>query len=170
MFSDNHRRNHREQDSVAKEALKRYYCLARVKPGHGDEFIGSRIIPNSLLASRDLLAKLGYPFDAGTSMLQARDLATKIASIKREAYSYFVKELCLWLELGYTLDDISRLLVRIYREQSGGDRLVKKDRKQRREELKDTLSKLRDDTTQNNGLRQLAESTLVELRRVQGYS
>ena len=55
------RPNAREQDPVAKEALKTGFCLIRVKPGHGDEFIGSRIIPNTLLSDRDLVMKLGFP-------------------------------------------------------------------------------------------------------------
>ena len=49
----------RDQDASAKEALKKGFSLIRVKPGHGEEFLGCRIIPNALFAERDLLVKLG---------------------------------------------------------------------------------------------------------------
>jgi len=160
------RRDPREQDSKAKEALKRGFCLIRVKPGHGEEFIGSRIIPDSLLADRDLLIALGYSQDTDKSILRSRDLAPKIATIMEQGYISFVKELLLWIELGYTLDEISELLVRIYKEQSGGGALVEKDRKERRERLIATLTRLKDDEAESDELRQLAESTLPRLRRV----
>jgi len=160
------RRDPRVQDSMAKEALKKGFCLIRVKPGHGEEFIGSRIIPDSLLADRDLLIGLGYSQDTDKSILRSRDLAPKIATIMEQAYISFVKELLSWIELGYTLDEISELLVRIYKEQSGGGALVEEDRKERRERLIATLARLKDDEAGSDELRQLAESTLPKLRRV----
>jgi len=160
------RRDPREQDSKAKEALKKGFCLIRVKPGHGEEFIGSRIIPNSLLANRDLLMELGYSADEDKSILRSGDLAPKIADIKKQAYASFIKELLLWQELGYTLNEISELLIQTYQEQKGGGPLVQQDRKERREKLKATLTRLRDDANESGELCQLADATLSRLRRV----
>jgi len=157
-------RDPQEQDSRATEALKRGFCLIRAKPGHGEEFIGSRIIPHSLLADRDLLVKLGFLGNQKKAILRSGGLVPKIASIKEQSYTYFVKELLLWTELGYTLDEISELLVRIYKDQSGGGRLVVKDRKQRRERLKATLTRLKDDQTKCDELHDLAEFTLSKLK------
>lgn len=157
------RRDPREQDSQAKEALKRGFSLIRVKPGHGQEFIGSRIVPQGLLAERDLLAELGYSLDAGTSILGRADLVPQIARLQEHAYTSFVEEVLLWREQGITLDEMAELLVRIYKEQSGGGRLVEKDRRERRERLKETLTRLKDDESAPQELRNLAESTLPDL-------
>jgi len=154
----------REQDSRATEALKRGFCLIRTKPGHGEEFIGSNIIPQSLLADRDLLVELGFLGNQKKAILRSRGLVPKIASINEQAYIYFVKELLLWTELGYTSNEISELLVRIYKDQSGGGRLVEKDRKQRRERLKATLTRLKDDLTKCEELQDMAEFTLSKLK------
>lgn len=159
-------RNHREQDVKVKVALKKGFHLIRVKPGHGEEFIGSNIIPDSLLADRDLLQGLGYALDAKKSILRQRDLAPRIAALREQAYSNFVKELHFWIALGYTLSEISALLVRIYKEQSGKGALIEEDRKERRERLKETLTRLRDDEGESDDLHQLAESTLSELEGI----
>ncbi len=63
------RLNFIEQDMEARDALKRGFCLVRVKPGHGDEFIGSRILPQGFLADRDLLLALGYSLNDDISIL-----------------------------------------------------------------------------------------------------
>jgi len=160
------RRGPREQDSEAKEALKTGFSLIRVKPGHGGEFIGSRIVPHSLLADTDLLKELGYSLNVDKSILKERDLAPKIAALREQAYASFIEGLLFWRELGYTSGEVSELLVRIYKEQSGGDRLVRKDRKQRRERLKVTLARLKDDEAESEELHQLAQSTLLELKKV----
>ena len=68
--------------------------------------------------------------------------------------------------MGYSPDEISQLLVRIYQEQSGEGTLVEKDRKERRERLKETLTRLRDDEAASEELRKLAEPTLLELKTV----
>lgn len=164
---DGFRRDPREQDTQAKEALKRGFCLIRVKPGHNEEFIGSRIIPKSLLADRDLLIELGYSNNVDKSILSSSHLLPKIADIKEKAYSYFVGELRLWIELGYTINDVSELLVRIYKEQSGGSRLVRRDRKERRARLKETLYRLEDDKVGSDQLCKLAETTLSKLEAIQ---
>jgi len=159
-------RDPREQDSQAKEALKRGFCLIRVKPGHGGEFVGTRIIPKSLLADRDLLVEFGYSMDAEKSILSSSEVAPKMADRMEEAYASFVEELLLWTELGYSSSEVSELLVRIYKEQSGGGSLVEEDRKERRGRIKATLVRLRGDEAMSDELHQLAESTLSDLKRV----
>lgn len=153
------RRDPRVQDAEAKDALKKGFCLIRVKPGHGNEFLGARIIPRSLLADRDLLVEFGYPFDTRLSLLKSPELAPRVAARREEGYVSFINELVLWTELGYTPDEISGLLARIYREQVGGGPLVEKDRQERRERLKGLLARLRADEAQPDSIRRLAEST-----------
>ena len=160
------RKDHREQDSKAKEALKKGFHLIRVKPGHGDEFIGSNIIPNSILADRDLLLALGYPMDANTEILRQKEMAPRIEALTDQAYSNFIREILYWTELGYTPDEISALLVRVYKEQSGGGPLAAVDRKQRRRKLKETLTRLKKDKSKPEELHQLTQSTLSEFKRV----
>lgn len=156
-------RNHREQDAPAKEALKKGFSLIRVKPGHGVEFLGSRIIPNGLLADRDIMIKLGYAEYTDTSILKTEEIVDKVAYLKDSAYTNFIKELHYWFELGYDRDEISSFLLRIYKEQQGGTRQVKKDRKQRRKRLRATLNRLMSDKTEPDEIRRLAESTLRSL-------
>jgi glyoxylase-like metal-dependent hydrolase (beta-lactamase superfamily II) len=159
-LSGNQRRNHREQDSAAKEALKRFFCLARVKPGHGDEFIGSRIIPRGLLADRDLLIQLGYEGSADLSLLRDDKMADRVAALRLQAYLSLVVELRSWMVLGYGTAEASGLLARIYREQSGGTQAVRTDRKQRRARLREALCELKADSSQDPQLRKLAATTL----------
>ena len=152
-------RDPREQDAEAKDALKRGFCLIRVKPGHGDEFLGSRIIPRSLLADNDMLVEFGYPLSAGKAVLGSAEVAPRVSARREQAYISFAEELALWTELGYTPDEINGLLVRIYREQSGGGPLVEKDRQERRERLRVLLTRLQGDEAQPDPIRQIAEST-----------
>ncbi len=160
------RRDPRNQDPKAKEALKKGFRLIRVKPGHGPEFLGTRILPTGLLAERDILVELGYPLDADKSILRSAELAPKVLTRREQAYTDFVRELILWLELGYTLDEMAELLVRIYTEQSGGGPLVKEDRKERRGLLKATLAKLKDDEAQPDWVRQLAGVSQSKLKSI----
>jgi len=160
------RRNSREQDAAAKEALKRGFCLIRVKPGHGEEFIGSRLIPDSLQADRDLLLALGYTLKSNKSLLKAEASIPKIMAIKEQGYGNFVTELLLWTKLGYTGENLSELIARLYKEQRGGDRLAAQDRKERRERLEATLIRLKDDESKPLELRQVAEVTLPKIREV----
>jgi hypothetical protein len=153
------RRDPREQDAEAKDALKRGFCLIRVKPGHGDEFLGSRIIPRSMLADNDMLVEFGYPLSAGKAVLGSAEMAPRVSARREQAYVNFIEELTLWTELGYTPEEISGLLVRIYREQSGGGPLVERDRQERRERLSDLLTRLKGDEAQPTEIRQIAEST-----------
>ena len=157
------RRNHREQDAAVKEALKKGFSLIRVKPGHGVEFLGSRIIPNGLLADRDILIKLGYAEDTDTLILKTGEMVDKVAALMDWAYTNFVKELHYWYELGYDRDTVTSFLLRVYKEQQGGTRQVKKDRKQRRKRLQATLNRLKTDESEPDEIRELAESTLAAL-------
>lgn len=159
-------RDPRAQDAKAKEALKTGFDLIRVKPGHGKEFLGSKIIPRGLLADRDLLMAFGYGLDTDKAILKGSDLAPRVATLREQAYASFVSELHSWRDLGYDWDEISKLLVRTHQEQSGGGGLVARDRRERRARLKTTLARLRDDKAAAEELHQLAESTLLALKRV----
>ena len=152
-----------EQDLAVKEALKRFFSLVRVKPGHGEEFLGARILPLGLPADRDLFNELGYPENYQTKPGQPD---AKLANLLEQAYAVFVREVLSWREAGYSFDEIAEFLVRIYREQTGGSRLVAVDRKQRRERMQTTLSRLQSDATVSPEMRQLAESTLSELKKI----
>lgn len=160
------RRDPREQDVLAKDALKRGFSLIRVAPGHGEDFLGSRLLPGSVLADRDLLLELGYSIDSSTSILKSAELAPRVDALKQQVYASFIRELSLWKELGYTEGEINEILVRIYREQSGGGPLVQQDRKQRRERLRMILVRLRNDETADGDMRRMAVSTLLSLEQV----
>ena len=136
-----------EQDAKAKDALKQGFSLIRVKPGHGDEFLGSNIIPRSLLADRDLLIKLGYKMDDDKSLLMADRHAHTVKALRENAYADFIKTMHLWLEIGYTPENISKLLARIYREQAGGGSLVETDRKERKIRLRKALLQMSSEKT-----------------------
>lgn len=161
------RRDPRLQDTEAKEALKRGFSLIRVMPGHGEDFIGTRIIPISFLADRDLLVELGYDMDEKKSILKTPDNKRKVKDIREKAYAGFIEELQLWRELGYSLNDISELLTRIFKEQEGGGPLVKEDRKERRQRIKETLGRLKYENNISNGLKTLAETTLLKLENIE---
>jgi len=134
--------------------------LIRVEPGHGEEFLGSRILPKSLLAERDLLVEMGHPLDADKSILRSKVIEPRVTARMEQAYASFIEELSLWQQSGYNPSEITGLLARIYKEQSGGGPLVEQDRKERRKRLKTTLARLRDDKAQPDELHELAESTL----------
>ena len=153
------RRDPREQDAAAKDALKRGFCLIRVKPGHGDEFLGSRILPRSLMADNDILIEFGFPWGAGKEILSSREYASKVNARREQAYVSFIEELTHWMKLGYKSEEIIQLLTRIYREQIGGGPLVEEDRHERREHLVSLLARLKEDRTRATELRQLAGST-----------
>lgn len=154
-----------EQDLAVKEALKRHFSLIRVKPGHGEEFLGSRILPLGLPADRDLLSELGYTENTDIPQIKAGQLNAKLADLLEQAYAGFIREVLFWQKQGYTLEEISGFLVRIYREQIGGSRLVALDRKQRRVRMKETLSRLKNDEAVSNEMRQLAGLTLSKLEK-----
>lgn len=155
-----------EEDAAVKEALKEHFSLIRVKPGHGKEFIGSRIIPFGLPSERDLLNRLTYTSDMNRNDVQLQDSTVKMTGMKEQAYANFIREIMLWKEQGYTLNEISEILVRIYREQKGGSTSTAIDRKHRRAMMKATLKRLKNDTNVSGELRQLAELTLPELHKI----
>ncbi len=150
------------QDVAAKEALKLGFSLIRGMPGHGEEFHRCRIVPNSLPARRDLLLRLGYGMNDDPSLLSSESLAPKIADIMENAYAFFKDELLLWNKQGCGTDEITELLLRIYKEQCGGGPLVEMDRKERREQIKETLARLGQDNTAPPELRQLWKPNLYE--------
>ncbi|MBN1847542.1 MAG: MBL fold metallo-hydrolase [Deltaproteobacteria bacterium] len=151
------RLNVREQDVEAKEALKYGFHLIRVKPGHGEEFLGARIIPLSLLADQDLLEHLGYSIHADQVLLANDEMIPKIEALREEAYSHFIDELTVWKDWGYTPDEISDLLIRIFHEQKGGKGSVKRDRMQRKVRLYETLLRFKKDHAVPEELRQMAD-------------
>jgi glyoxylase-like metal-dependent hydrolase (beta-lactamase superfamily II) len=160
------RRDPRLQDIQAKEALKYGFCLIRVMPGHGEDFIGTRMIPSCFLCDRDLLVELGYGMDEKKAILKSDNLVEKIKTIREKAYAGFVKELLLWKDLGYNTVEMSDLLTRIYQEQKGGGPLVQEDRRERRQRIKETLARLKNEGTSVDGFRNLAESTLLKLENI----
>ena len=155
-----------EQDVAVKEALKGHFSVVRVKPGHGQEFLGSRILPLGLPADSDLLKTLGDASDIEEAEKQDAQLKTKMTGLLEQAYAGFVKEVLFWQKQGYTLEEISEFLVRIYKEQFGGSHQVAIDRKQRRERMKATLSRMQKDTTISPDLRRLAETTAAKLETI----
>jgi hypothetical protein len=82
------------------------------------------------------------------------------------AYRTFIKELLFWRELGYSFSEVSNLFIRIYKEQIDGDAAVRRDRKERRERLKETLARLKNDEAEPKVIRQLAVSTLSKLEEI----
>ena len=154
-----------EQDVAVKEALKGHFSVIRVKPGHGQEFLGSRILPFGLPADSDLLKTLGY---AGIAAAQQQDagLKTKMSDLLEQAYAAFIREVQILQKQGYSIAEISDFLVRIYKEQFGGSRQVAIDRKQRRERMKATFARLQNDKTVPQDLHQLAETTEAKLEKV----
>jgi|GEM_PF-667375 len=158
------RRDPREQDLAAKEALKRGFMLIRVLPGHGEDFIGTRLVPRCFLCQRDLLVQLGFALDEKKSVLYAPSLAPRIEALKEQAYREFQKEISLWRGSGYDTEEAADLLLRIYREQEGGGPLVKEDRKERRRIIEEILRRLRLDPTVDPEIQGLAEKALKKIQ------
>jgi hypothetical protein len=154
-----------EQDVAVKEALKAHFSVIRVKPGHGQEFLGSRILPLGLPADTDLLKTLGYSDIAEAQKIDGQ-LKTKLDGLLEQAYTGFIQEVLCWQKQGYALEEISEFLVRIYREQIGGNKAVALDRKQRRERMKATLSRIQNDTAVPQTLHQLAAITMSKLEKI----
>jgi hypothetical protein len=155
-----------EQDMAVKEALKGNFSIIRVKPGHGEEFLGSRILPFGLPADSDLLKSLGYGSDLESARLKDNQLDKKIADLLEQAYNGFIREVQLWQKQGYSYPEITEFLVRIYKEQYGGSKAVAYDRKQRKEHMQVTLSRLQKDTAVPQAYRQLAAATLEKLSAI----
>ena len=155
-----------EQDMAVKEALKGNFSVVRVKPGHGEEFLGSRILPFGLPADSDLLKTLGYGSDIDSARAKDSQLELKIADLLEQAYAGFIREVQTWQKQGYSYAEITEFMVRIYKEQYGGSKAVAYDRKQRKESMKTTLSRLQKDKDVPAAFRQLAETTLEKLAEI----
>ncbi len=149
----------RDQDIDAKDALKKGFSVIRVKPGHGEEFLGCRIIPKAIFADRDLLVKLGYSITEDPDVLTTEENQQRIAEFNAKAYQDFVDELKYWVEVGATDKEISTRLRRIYLEQKGGGKLVALDRKQRRKRIQGILLQLKHDSSVPRQLQQIADLT-----------
>lgn len=160
------RRDPRIQDTQAKEALKHGFSLIRVMPGHGEDFLGTRMIPLCFLCDRDLLIELGYSMNEKKSILKAESLSKRVKALKEKAYTGFIQELHLWKASGYNSKEMADFLIRIYREQHGGGPLVSEDRKERRQRIKETLTRLVDEREGADGLKTVADSTLAGIIRI----
>ncbi len=160
------RRDPRIQDTQAKEALKHGFSLIRVMPGHGEDFLGTRMIPLCFLCDRDLLVELGYSMSEKKSILKSENLSRQVKALKEKAYTGFIKELFHWKASGYNPKEMADLLIRIYREQHGGGPLVNEDRKERRQRIKETLARLGDERDRADGLKTVADSTLAGINRM----
>jgi len=161
----------RPQNRKEKNALKLGFNLVRVKPGHGPEFLGSKII-NNFLANRDILVKLGFNENDDKAILNDPKWALPIKQLREDSYKNFVDELNLWLNpsekggFGYDYDEAAKYLFQIYKEQIGGGELVAQDRKERRIDIKEKISMLMSDSEQDKALRLTAKSTCALIENV----
>ncbi len=161
----------RPQNRKEKDALKIGFDLITVKPGHGPEFLGSKIM-GTLLANRDILVKLGFNENGDKEVLNDPKMALRTSQLKEKAYQNFLEELRLWLSpldkagFGCGVGEVSKLLVRIYREQTGGGDWAGQDRKERRVDLKKKLSLLVTDAGRQEELRQVAASALAMIEEI----
>ncbi|MFH1639788.1 MAG: MBL fold metallo-hydrolase [Chloroflexota bacterium] len=161
----------RPQNRREKDALKKGFGLITVKPGHGPEFLGSRIM-GTLLARRDILVKLGFDENEKKHVLNDREMDSSIRELEEKTYQDFLKELQLWLKptdqagFGYQGEQVAGFLRRMYREQTGGGDLVGQDRKERRVDLKGKLARLSADREQPEELRTVAALALSMIEKV----
>jgi hypothetical protein len=160
----------RPQNRKEKDALKAGFDLITVKPGHGPEFLGSRLI-GTLLARRDFLVKLGFDENDKKDILNNPEFSKRIEGLKENAYRNFVEALKLWLKpldangFNYTVDEVSGFLQRIYQEQNGGGELVGQDRRERRTDLKNKLDRLKSDGQQPPELQMVAGTALALIEK-----
>ncbi len=156
----------RPQNRREKDALKIGYDIITVKPGHGPEFLGTRVL-GTFLSRRDLIVKLGFDENGRKDVLNDRKYAERIVQLKDAAYGNFIEELRLWLNpiekagFGYAPEDVAGFLLRIYKEQSGGGELVGQDRKERRIDLKNKLSQIKADAAEPPELQKTASLALI---------
>jgi len=143
------------QDLLTKEGLKNGFILIRVLPGHGEEFIGSRIL-SKILSKGDILVNLGFTEYTNRSILDKEELIPKISKMLEQSYLDFVHELILWHRLGYTFDEICNLIITIYTTLSGGTDWIKEDREEKRIRLKEMLKRLATDKNYSDEYQQMA--------------
>lgn len=153
------------QDLLTKEGLKNGFILIRVLPGHGEEFIGSRILKN-ILSKGDILVNLGFTEYSDRSILNKDEFTPKINEMLEQSYFDFVQELILWHNLGYGIDEIFNLIIKIYTALSGGTDWVRADREEKRMRLKEILKKLAADKNYSDEYRRLAATTYKELEEL----
>ncbi|MHB8842732.1 MAG: MBL fold metallo-hydrolase [Candidatus Aquicultor sp.] len=160
------RRDPRIQDTQAKESLKHGFSLIRVMPGHGEAFLGTRMIPLCFLCDRDLLVELGYSMNEKKSILKSESISKQVKALREKAYAGFIKELLHWKASGYNPKEMADFLIRIYLEQHGGGPLVNEDRKERRQRIKETLTRLSDERDGAVELKTVADSALAGIKRI----
>lgn len=160
----------RPENRKEKNALKMGFNLVRVKPGHGPEFLGSKMI-NHLLSNRDIRVRLGFDEDDKQANLADARWVLPVSQLREQTYQSFIDELLLWLGpfekggFGYNIDQASNLLRQIYQEQAGGGELVGQDRQERRLDIKNKLARLMNDVKQNESLRSFAHGTLALIEK-----
>lgn len=165
----------RPQNRKEKEALKAGFDLIRVKPGHGPEFLGSRLI-GTLLARRDLLVKLGFDENGEKSVLDNPEFDRRKQELKENAYCTFINILTIWLQsrdrngFGYSGKEAAGFLFRVYCEQTGGGEVVGEDRRERRTDLKNKLSRLAVDGQQPPDLRSVARNAIDLINKISGHA
>ncbi len=147
----------REQDKEAKEALKRAFAFVRVKPGHGKEFLGARMLPNSIFCVEELQEEC-----------RLQNIDENI--IFDNAYQYFCNELLHLQQIGFPDEKMLAFLYRLYIEQSGGSRSISRDRAERRVYLKRILERLRTDESKLKAFRNLASMVLSSTKQIDGDS
>ncbi|MBN1367080.1 MAG: MBL fold metallo-hydrolase [Dehalococcoidales bacterium] len=161
--------NAREQDTEAKEALKRAFSLIKVKPGHGKEFIGSRILPNSIMSKREMQDFSMNPFLQNVGDTSVNKIADT-NYVVGHCYKVFKNELIHWKELGHSDSEIVYFLVRIFMEQAGGKSNIKRDRQERKEFLIRLLGILGKDSVKYIKLQGIGKQTLDYIQHIgRGY-
>ncbi len=132
-------------------------------PGHGEDFLGARMVPLCFLCDRDLLVELGFSFESKKSLLDSKDLAVQAQALRERGYRRLKTELKHWEEAGYQEEEMAEFLARLYREQEGGGPLVKEDRKERRMQIRKSLQRLREDPEAEGTLRAVAARALEKI-------
>ncbi len=163
--------DYRPQNRREKDALKNEFSLIVVKPGHGPEFLGARIV-GTLNCRRDILVKLGFDENENKRVLKDPKQSASIKEIQEGSYLDFRNELEFWLRpigengLGYQVDEVVGFLIRIFREQSGGGRLVSQDRKERRLDLEEKLARLANDPDSSMELVRISGATRESIAKI----
>jgi hypothetical protein len=104
--------------------------------------------------------------DEKKSILKSESLSKQVKALREKAYTGFINELLQWKASGYNPKETADFLIRIYREQHGGGPLVNEDRKERRQRIKETLTRLTDEGEEADGLKTVADSALAGIKRM----
>jgi glyoxylase-like metal-dependent hydrolase (beta-lactamase superfamily II) len=163
--------DHRPQNRQEKDTLKKGFKLVTVKPGHGPEFLGARIL-GSVLSERDILVKLGFDEKEDKKLLQNPQYALAIRREREQSLRDFCQELQLWLtpvkneSSGYRIEEAVDILKRIYAEQKGGGDLVGQDRIERKRDLKNKMALILKDSQAPEELKLIGRSAISELEKM----